>query len=84
MVGKIEVGKIIHSGKLSREDDGLETCSREKDVAPDCYLVMIWLLLSQSLAAALMKVVQNCHNSLTKLNAEIWEKRDSYSNSYWH
>ena len=34
MVGKIEVGKIIHSGKLSLENDGLESCSREKDVAP--------------------------------------------------
>ena len=34
MVGRIEVGKIIHSGKLSLENDGLESCGREKDVAP--------------------------------------------------
>ena len=34
MVGKIEVGKIIHSGKLSLENDGRGSCSREKDVAP--------------------------------------------------
>ena len=34
IVGKFEVGKTVHSGKLSRESDGLESCSREKDVAP--------------------------------------------------
>ena len=34
MVGKNEVGKTVDLGKLSRESDGLETCSREKDVAP--------------------------------------------------
>ena len=34
MVGKFEVWKIVQSGKLSLESDGLETCSREKDVAP--------------------------------------------------
>ena len=33
MVGKFEVGKTVDSGKLSRENNGLETCSREKDVA---------------------------------------------------
>ena len=34
MVGKFEVGKKVDLGKLSRESDGLESCSREKDVAP--------------------------------------------------
>ena len=34
MVGKCDVGKTEDSGKLSLESDGLETCSREKDVAP--------------------------------------------------
>ena len=34
MVGKFEVWKLVESGKLSRESDGLESCSREKDVAP--------------------------------------------------
>ena len=43
MVGKSEVGKTVDSGKLSRESDGLETCSREKDVAPD-YSLSICIL----------------------------------------
>ena len=34
MVGKFEVGKKVDLGKLSRESDGRESCSREKDVAP--------------------------------------------------
>ena len=38
MVGKFEIGKTVHSGKLSRERDGLERCSREKDVAPGAKL----------------------------------------------
>ena len=31
--GNSKVGKFVESGKLSRETDGLECCSREKDVA---------------------------------------------------
>ena len=34
MVGKSEVWIIVDSGKLSRESDGREICSRKKDVAP--------------------------------------------------
>ena len=34
LVGKFEVGKKVDLGKLSRESDGRESCSREKDVAP--------------------------------------------------
>ena len=38
LVGKIATFyyglDFCRSGKLSRESDGLETCSREKDVAP--------------------------------------------------
>ena len=32
--GDLKVGIVVESGKVSRESDGLETCSREKDVAP--------------------------------------------------
>ena len=35
MVGKSEVWIIVDSGKLSRESDGREICSRKKDVAPN-------------------------------------------------
>ena len=37
MVGKFGVGKRVDSGKLSRESDDRESCSREKDVAPPSY-----------------------------------------------
>ena len=40
MSGKLRVGKVARSGKVSLENDGLEndgleTCSREKDLAPE-------------------------------------------------
>ena len=33
------------SGKLSRENDGLESCSREKDVAPSVGLTVLLVLV---------------------------------------
>jgi len=32
--GNLKVGKLVFSGKLSRETDSLDCCGREKDVAP--------------------------------------------------
>ena len=32
--GNLRVGKVVESGKLSRENNSLDSCSREKDVAP--------------------------------------------------
>ena len=32
--GNLRVGKVVESGKVSLENNSLDSCSREKDVAP--------------------------------------------------
>ena len=39
--GNLRVGKFVESGKVSRENNSLDSCSREKDVAPLFRLCLI-------------------------------------------
>ena len=38
-LGKLRVGILVKSGKMSRESNVLESCGREKDVAPKLHFL---------------------------------------------
>ena len=57
--GDLKVGIVVESGKVSRESDGLETCSREKDVAPQLFGLNFFAVIPTDRGECICVLVDN-------------------------